>query len=157
MILNIYLIFCWSSYLELPVCLQRSLADLWGCKTVFSVINLHKEKKKGKDLSELNCILMSGWPERWVHDCDSIAWEGRRDHELEGSLGWRTRLDQKQTTATKYRGRGQDSVGMRTCSVSMRSWVWIHSTYTEGCAWLWRLGIPVRGQWQGDAENSLNS
>lgn len=35
-----------KQYLELPVCLQRSLADLWGCKTVFSVINLHKEKKK---------------------------------------------------------------------------------------------------------------
>lgn len=114
-------------------------------------------RKKGKGLSEFNCVLMSGWPERWVRGCDSIAWEGRRDHELEGSLGWRTRLDQNQTTATKYRGRGQGSVGMSTCSVSMRSWVWIHSAYTEGFAWLWRPGIPARGQWQGDAENSLNS
>lgn len=146
-----------KQYLGLPLCLQCSPADLWGCKTLFSVINLHKEKKKGKGLLEFNCVLMSGWPEWWVHDCDSIAWEGRRDHEFEGSLGCRTRLDQKQTTGTKYRGWGQGSVGMSTCSVSIRSWIWIHSTHTEGYAWPWRPGIPARRQRQGDAESSLNS
>lgn len=39
-----------KQYLELPVCLQSSPADLWGCKTVVSIINLHEEKKRQRPL-----------------------------------------------------------------------------------------------------------